>query len=131
MYHPLDQLYLLLITNKGSNIMEDLDTLRLLGKGNRVAGCVWRDCSAGCVVNDCGRRAVTMTLALVMADSTVVPDQCGGQLTEEKVTERAFNLLFAIDEAITTGGYKESVTLQQIRTNLVSAAQCEHVTTSA
>ena len=29
----MDQLYLLLITNKGSNIMEDLDTLRLLGKG--------------------------------------------------------------------------------------------------
>jgi hypothetical protein len=29
----MDQLYLLLITNKGSNIMEDLDTLRLLSKG--------------------------------------------------------------------------------------------------
>jgi len=31
-YQPLEQLYLLLITNKQSNIMEDLDTLRLLAK---------------------------------------------------------------------------------------------------
>jgi len=38
-YHALDQLYLLLITNKGSNIMEDLDTLRLLSKGTHV--CVY------------------------------------------------------------------------------------------
>ena len=30
-YQPLEQLYLLLVTNKQSNIMEDLDTLRLLG----------------------------------------------------------------------------------------------------
>lgn len=32
LYFPLDQLYLLLITNKQSNIMEDLDTMRLLAK---------------------------------------------------------------------------------------------------
>mmetsp|Transcript_21812 Transcript_21812/g.30821 ORF Transcript_21812/g.30821 Transcript_21812/m.30821 type:complete len:533 (-) Transcript_21812:18-1616(-) len=32
LYHPLDQLYILLVTNKQSNIMEDLDTLRLLSK---------------------------------------------------------------------------------------------------
>jgi len=31
-YHILDQLYVLLITNKQSNIMEDLDTLQLLAK---------------------------------------------------------------------------------------------------
>lgn len=31
-YYPVDQLYVLLITNKQSNIMEDLDTLRLLAK---------------------------------------------------------------------------------------------------
>uniref|UniRef100_A0A0C9SB79 Coatomer subunit delta n=1 Tax=Wollemia nobilis TaxID=56998 RepID=A0A0C9SB79_9CONI len=31
-YQPMDSLYLLLITNKQSNILEDLDTLRLLSK---------------------------------------------------------------------------------------------------
>lgn len=31
-YQPLESLYLLLITNKGSNIMEDLETLRMLAK---------------------------------------------------------------------------------------------------
>jgi hypothetical protein len=32
LYQPLETLYLILITSKQSNIMEDLDTLRLLGK---------------------------------------------------------------------------------------------------
>jgi hypothetical protein len=31
-YQPIEALYLLLITNKQSNILEDLDTLRLLSK---------------------------------------------------------------------------------------------------
>jgi hypothetical protein len=31
-YQPMEGLYLLLITNKSSNIMEDLETLRLLAK---------------------------------------------------------------------------------------------------
>mmetsp|Transcript_14112 Transcript_14112/g.35607 ORF Transcript_14112/g.35607 Transcript_14112/m.35607 type:complete len:525 (-) Transcript_14112:236-1810(-) len=31
-YHPLEGLYLLLVTNKQSNILEDLETLRLLSK---------------------------------------------------------------------------------------------------
>lgn len=31
-YHPIESLYLLLVTNKQSNILEDLDTLRLLSK---------------------------------------------------------------------------------------------------
>lgn len=31
-YQPMEGMYLLLITNKGSNILEDLDTLRLLSK---------------------------------------------------------------------------------------------------
>jgi len=31
-YQPIEALYLLLVTNKQSNIMDDLDTLRLLSK---------------------------------------------------------------------------------------------------
>lgn len=81
-YLPIETLYLLLITNKNSNIIEDLDTLRLL--------------------------------------SRVIPEQIGmGTLVnEESVVQRAFELLFAIDEVVAAGGYREDVTLHQIRTNL-------------
>lgn len=81
-YQPMENLYLLLITNKASNIVEDLDTLRLLSK--------------------------------------VVPDIAGtaNNLTEDKVTDKCFELIFAFDEVITAGGYRENLNLQQIRTNL-------------
>lgn len=82
MYLPLESLYLLLITNKGSNIIEDLDTLRLLIK--------------------------------------VVPEQLGMgvPVVEENISARAFELLFAFDEVLSAGGYREAVTLHAIRTNL-------------
>lgn len=78
-YQPLEGLFLLLITTKASNIVEDLDTLRLLSK--------------------------------------VVPEFAGGT-SEEKVSEKAFELVFAFDEVIATGGYREYVDLRQIRQNL-------------
>lgn len=37
-YQPIDTLYLLLVTNKQSNILEDLDTLRVLSKLISFAG---------------------------------------------------------------------------------------------
>ncbi len=79
-YLPLDAaLYLLLVTNKGSNIVEDLDTLRLL--------------------------------------SRVIPEQLGlgVALTEANVNAKAFELLFAFDEVLASGGYREEVTLHQVR----------------
>eukprot|EP00607_Mallomonas_marina_P008074 CAMPEP_0182418304 /NCGR_PEP_ID=MMETSP1167-20130531/2772_1 /TAXON_ID=2988 /ORGANISM="Mallomonas Sp, Strain CCMP3275" /LENGTH=517 /DNA_ID=CAMNT_0024592451 /DNA_START=113 /DNA_END=1666 /DNA_ORIENTATION=+ len=81
-YQPMESLYLLLITNRASNIVEDLETLRLLSK--------------------------------------VVPDIAGqaNNLSEEKITDKCFELIFAFDEVITAGGYREPITLQQIRTNL-------------
>lgn len=81
-YQPLDGMYLLIITNRASNIVEDLDTLRLLSK--------------------------------------VVPNVTGtaGNLTEDKVIDKAFDLIFAFDEVITTGGHRENINLQQIRTNM-------------
>ena len=50
----------------------------------------------------------------------VVPDTIGSanNLTEEKIAEKNFELIFSFDEAITYGGYKEPINVQQIRTNL-------------
>jgi len=78
-YQPMESLFLLIITNKASNIVEDLETLRLLSK--------------------------------------LVPDTCGG-LTEDKIMDKMFDLVFAFDEVITTGGHRESITLQQIQVNV-------------
>ncbi len=79
-YHPLENgMYLLLITTKASNIVEDLGTLRLLAK--------------------------------------VVPDVTGS-VSEHAINEHAFEIIFAFDEVLTTGGYKEDVSPSTIRTNL-------------
>jgi len=78
-YQPIENLFLLLITNKASNIVEDLETLRLLSK--------------------------------------IVPEVAGG-VTEERVGDKCFELVFAFDEVLTTGGYRESVSLLQIKTNM-------------
>ena len=81
-YQPIENLYLLLITNRASNVVEDLETLRLLSK--------------------------------------VVPDIAGAvnNLNEERIAEKCFDLIFAFDEVITAGGYREPITLPQIRTNM-------------
>jgi len=75
-YQPMDSLFVLMVTNKSSNIVQDLQTLRLLAK--------------------------------------LIPDYCGGH-DEESVSENAFELVFAFDEAISLG-YSENVDLSQIRT---------------
>lgn len=88
-YQPLENhMYLLLITTKASNIVEDLGTLRLLAK--------------------------------------VVPDVAGG-LHEHAINEHAFDLIFAFDEVLTAGGYKEDATLSSIRTNLLMDSHEEKI----
>lgn len=81
-YQPMEQMYLLLITNRASNIVEDLETLRLLSK--------------------------------------VVPSitDSSNNLSEERVLDKCFELIFAFDEVITAGGYREPINLQQIATNM-------------
>eukprot|EP00956_Cyclotella_meneghiniana_P031002 scaffold80153_cov77-Cyclotella_meneghiniana.AAC.4 len=79
-YQPMENnMFLLLITTKASNIVEDLGTLRLLAK--------------------------------------LVPDVTGS-ITEHSINEHAFELIFAFDEVLTSGGYKEDITPSTIRTNL-------------
>jgi len=88
-YQPLENnLYLLLVTTKASNIVEDLGTLRLLAK--------------------------------------VVPDVAGG-FQEHAINESAFELIFAFDEVLTAGGYKEDVSLSAIQTNLLMDSHEEKI----
>ncbi|GAB5365294.1 hypothetical protein AAMO2058_001045300 [Amorphochlora amoebiformis] len=75
-YQPLEGLYVLIITNPQSNIMEDLDTLRLLSK--------------------------------------LIPQYCEGT-SEADVAGHTFELIFAFDEVV-NNGFKEYVTLQQVKT---------------
>ncbi|EER04724.1 Alpha-1,3-mannosyltransferase ALG2, putative [Perkinsus marinus ATCC 50983] len=76
-YQPIEQLYLVLLTSRESNILEDLGTLKLL--------------------------------------TTVVPEVVKTSVCEETVLDNAFDLVFAFDEIITFG-YREAVTLSQIKT---------------
>lgn len=54
-----------------------------------------------------------------------VPEFCG-RLDEEQVSDKAFELIFAFDEVIAVG-YKEKVTLQQIKTFLEMDSQEEKI----
>mmetsp|Transcript_2643 Transcript_2643/g.2968 ORF Transcript_2643/g.2968 Transcript_2643/m.2968 type:complete len:528 (+) Transcript_2643:248-1831(+) len=72
-YQPMEALYLLLVTNKQSNILEDLETLRLLSK---------------MIPDYC-----QITLNTYEAKP----------LDEETIERHAFELLFAIDEILSFG----------------------------
>jgi len=91
---PHQSMYLLIITNKGSNIVEDLETLRLLAK---VRG--RRDGRGG------GPRREARRVRRPCAPTPppqIVPDYVH-PLDEEAVAAAAFDVLFAFDEAITLG----------------------------
>eukprot|EP00124_Ichthyophonus_hoferi_P001749 Ihof_evm11s100 gene=Ihof_evmTU11s100 len=75
-YQPVEKVYVVLITNKNSNILEDLETLHLFAR--------------------------------------VIPEYCR-TLDEIEISNKAFDLLFAFDEIVALG-YRESVSLAQIRT---------------
>ncbi|RMY31420.1 hypothetical protein D0864_16891, partial [Hortaea werneckii] len=77
-YQPLDELYMVLITNRQSNILQDINTLHLFAQ--------------------------------------VVSSICRS-LEEREIMRCAFELLSAFDEVVTLG-YRENLTLSQIRTFL-------------
>ncbi|KAK9494484.1 hypothetical protein V1508DRAFT_412561 [Lipomyces doorenjongii] len=77
-YQPLEELYMVLITNRQSNILQDIDTLHLFSQ--------------------------TVTTLCKSAD-------------EREILTNAFELLSAFDEIVELG-YRENLTLSQIRTNL-------------
>jgi hypothetical protein len=77
-YQPLDELYMVLITNRQSNILQDISTLHLFAQ---VVGSICKS------------------------------------LDEREITRNAFELLSAFDEVVTQG-YRENLTLSQIKTFL-------------
>jgi len=74
-YQALDTLYVLIVTNKASNILEDLETLQLLTK--------------------------------------IIPE-CSPVLEENEILKNGFEIIFGFDEIISMG-YKERVTIQQVK----------------
>lgn len=51
----------------------------------------------------------------------VVPNIVGSMTTnisEDEILNKSFEFLYAFDEVITAGGYREPITLQQVRTNM-------------
>jgi hypothetical protein len=96
-YQPMDKLYMVLITTKASNILEDLETLRLF---SRVVSL---------------RRAESLSKAFGTIDfRPKIPEYCK-TVDEKDVHDHAFDLLFAFDEIVALG-YRENVNLPQIKT---------------
>ncbi|KAK9456881.1 hypothetical protein V1511DRAFT_495558 [Dipodascopsis uninucleata] len=77
-YQPLEELYMVLITNRQSNILQDIDTLHLFAQ--------------------------------------VVTTLCKST-DEREILNNAFDLLSAFDEIVALG-YRENISLPQIKTNL-------------
>ncbi|SMR47338.1 unnamed protein product [Zymoseptoria tritici ST99CH_3D1] len=77
-YQPLDELYMVLITNRQSNILQDISTLHLFAQ--------------------------------------VVASICKS-MDEREISRNAFELLSAFDEVVTQG-YRENLTMSQIKTFL-------------
>lgn len=95
-YQPMEKLYMLLITTKASNILEDLETLRLFSKV----------VSSACIPFELG--------VLHFHYPCQIPEY-SHSLDEKEIVENAFNLIFAFDEIVALG-YRESVNLAQIKT---------------
>ncbi|KAL1408475.1 coatomer subunit delta [Vanrija albida] len=86
-YQPFEELYVLLITNKGSNILQDINTLQLL----------------------------------VRLISSLTP-----AMSEAAILHHSFDLLCAFDEVVSLG-YKEQVTLSQVRSVLEGESHEEKI----
>lgn len=86
-YQPLDELYMVLITNRQSNILQDIDSLHLFAQ--------------------------------------VVQSICK-KLEEREILRNAFELLSAFDELVTMG-YRENLTMSQIKTFLEMESHEERI----
>ncbi|KFA45588.1 hypothetical protein S40293_09420 [Stachybotrys chartarum IBT 40293] len=86
-YQPLDELYMVLVTNRQSNILQDIDSLHLFAQ--------------------------------------VVTTTCKS-LDEREILKNAYELLSAFDELVTLG-YRENLTISQIKTFLEMESHEERI----
>ncbi|PBP26568.1 adaptor complexes medium subunit family protein [Diplocarpon rosae] len=86
-YQPLDELYMVLVTNRQSNILQDIDSLHLFAQ--------------------------------------VVTSTCK-TLDEREILKNAYELLSAFDELVTLG-YRENLTISQIKTFLEMESHEERI----
>jgi hypothetical protein len=86
-YQPLDELYMVLITNRQSNILQDIDLLHLFAQ--------------------------------------VVSSTCKS-LDEREILKNSYDLLSAFDEIVTLG-YRENLTISQIKTFLEMESHEERI----
>lgn len=105
-YQPMEKLYIVLITTKTSNILEDLETLRLFSKVVRVRHNA--DFSQHTFTN------AHLSSPPPFTENRQIPEYCRN-LDEKEISENDFNLIFAFDEIVALG-YRESVNLAQIKT---------------
>lgn len=140
----IDGLFLVMITNKASNIVEDLDCLRLLSKvsarqrepqnrcararvsglsippGGGVPCCLGQPPSLPLFFSTSGCLFFLPSRCLFVPFPFVPPRQVvpefAGAVDEESVSAAAFELIFAFDEVISMG-LKENITVQQARSS--------------
>ncbi|XP_047340360.1 coatomer subunit delta-like [Impatiens glandulifera] len=95
-FQPIEALYLLLVTNKQSNILEDLETLPHI-----VAYILFE-------------LHMSRNETLVVVLNQVQIPEYAVSLDEEGICKTAFDLIFAFDEVISLG-HKENVTIAQVK----------------
>eukprot|EP01052_Picozoa_sp_SAG31_P025432 SAG31_NODE_2228_length_6146_cov_4.401191_7_plen_154_part_00 len=121
-YTPLEDMFLVIITTKNSNMMEDLETLRLLSRcvPEQISSCEIAPPSASSV--HCVRRLHSSPRAHVDMLVAAVPLYGRELVNEDSVRASVFEIIFAFDEVIAPHGYKENLTVQAVKTRFVLAS---------
>lgn len=109
-YQPLEKLYMVLVTTKNSNILEDLETLRLF---SRVVWNPFHSHFPAAFSSLCSVQS-GFSAPLHSCVCFQIPEYCR-VLEESEISEHCFDIIFAFDEIVALG-YRENVNLAQIRT---------------
>jgi len=106
-YQPIENLMVLLMTNKHSNIVADLELLRLFAKARPPP--TTTTTTASCWPGPLSRAHLCVR--------QVLTEYCPGEIEEANVCKHAFELVFAFDEVVAMG-HKENVTMRDIQINI-------------